>query len=285
MTPWTSWHLHVGTFSPPLMDRLITEVVAPAVPSTPWFYVRYWNRGPHVRLRLRDAVAGMDLHAKLEQFLPSTPFELDADGYRNLVAKVAEIDRTDTALPGAFREPGLYRETYRPETDRYGGTTEMALSEELFWHSSRTALPVVAAIGRGEVSRRSAAVQAFAAGLSVLRDPARMFRYLEHSRRNWPASAGGDLDAAGAHVTALAGSPFVERLLAGRSAAVWQPWTRPLRTALSRWTADHRGGVLATPPEALLASHLHMMSNRLGISLNEELRLISLLHAVLAESL
>lgn len=56
LTSWTSWHVHQHQGQ----DRLLTEAVAPLIGivrseglADLAFVLRYWDGGPHVRLRLR----------------------------------------------------------------------------------------------------------------------------------------------------------------------------------------------------------------------------------------
>ncbi|MEU7703623.1 lantibiotic dehydratase C-terminal domain-containing protein, partial [Streptomyces sp. NPDC039028] len=57
-TAWTAWHLHLGTTARSAHDRVVTDVIGPTVrelaPGTPWFFIRYWQSGPHLRLRVGD---------------------------------------------------------------------------------------------------------------------------------------------------------------------------------------------------------------------------------------
>ena len=55
---WSSWHLHLATTARSAHDRVLTDVIGPTIgelaPGTPWFFIRYWQAGPHLRLRMRD---------------------------------------------------------------------------------------------------------------------------------------------------------------------------------------------------------------------------------------
>ncbi|MFD7576694.1 lantibiotic dehydratase C-terminal domain-containing protein, partial [Streptomyces sp. NPDC059810] len=57
-TDWTAWHLHLGTTARSAHDRVVTDVIGPTIrelaPGTPWFFIRYWQSGPHLRLRVGD---------------------------------------------------------------------------------------------------------------------------------------------------------------------------------------------------------------------------------------
>ena len=55
---WSAWHLHLATTARGAHDRVLTDVIGPTVralpPGTEWFFIRYWQSGPHLRLRIAD---------------------------------------------------------------------------------------------------------------------------------------------------------------------------------------------------------------------------------------
>src|SRR5690348_13935796 len=59
-TRWHSWHLYVDSADPAVTEHALIDVVAPALDrlratgQAPdrWFFVRYWQGGPHIRLRV-----------------------------------------------------------------------------------------------------------------------------------------------------------------------------------------------------------------------------------------
>ena len=56
-TVWHPWHLHLASDARSLQDRVVTDVIAPVVGDLggrPWFFIRYWQAGPHLRLRIGD---------------------------------------------------------------------------------------------------------------------------------------------------------------------------------------------------------------------------------------
>ena len=58
---WVCWHLHVGAMGADLMDSVLLDGVVPVLAELPvskWFFVRYWQGGPHLRLRMRDLPEG-----------------------------------------------------------------------------------------------------------------------------------------------------------------------------------------------------------------------------------
>jgi thiopeptide-type bacteriocin biosynthesis protein len=81
-----------------------------------WFFVRYWDPEPHLRLRFKG-----DPNRLMTELLPQINEELRTAIASQLVWKV-QVD------------------TYFPEIERYGGIEGMSLAEDLFWHDSEDIL-------------------------------------------------------------------------------------------------------------------------------------------------
>ncbi|MBW5484274.1 thiopeptide-type bacteriocin biosynthesis protein, partial [Streptomyces bambusae] len=121
MTRWHSLHvyLHSGTEE---TDRFLTEDVAPLLDgavargeAADWFFIRYGEGGPHVRVRVRDPA-------------PATAAALPGALARAAAAR--------PALPGSGPWPSEHAEVrdvpYLPETERYGGPLALPVAEEVF---------------------------------------------------------------------------------------------------------------------------------------------------------
>jgi Lantibiotic biosynthesis dehydratase C-term len=150
-TTWASVHVH-GSGD---LGEVLTGAVAPVMRRLVddgsvhrWFYLRYWEGGPHLRVRaatlpdrgesvtgaLRDGLAGWHMP-------PST---LSATEYRQIAEHLARAEgRTDyerDLLP-----PGTVRAVpYRPEHEVYGDGATLAAAERHFVESSALALDVLA---------------------------------------------------------------------------------------------------------------------------------------------
>ncbi|MGW0607889.1 lantibiotic dehydratase [Streptomyces sp. NPDC002640] len=114
-------------------DELLQAAVPALVRETGthlrhWHFLRYRDPEPHVRLRLHG----------------------DAEDLRTLVLpRLAELSR-------AWEEAGLIRgmvlDTYRPETDRYGGPEALAHAERMFCLDSQSALAQLRMRTRGALT-------------------------------------------------------------------------------------------------------------------------------------
>jgi hypothetical protein len=296
VTDWSSWHLHTGAGGQEALDRIVVGVVVPAVALLnasarrhPWFFMRYWQAGPHVRLRVGGVDEALDarLHGLLAERLSAVNAELadrpqiDAVGYGAGAAMLAAGGEGGDELEvHELLEAGVHRVRYEPELERYGGEELIELSEHLFTRSSQLAVAVLA---RG-LPREAFALEALAVAGAVLGPPVRRERFARGARDFWlrwglratAAGDGPDVDVVDLLASARAWADRIEtaglagRILETENAPV-RRWGDELAAASSRWPE----------PEPVLASHTHMLLNRLGLGPPQEV----FLHAVLSELL
>lgn len=282
---WTSAHLfRPGELYGAAFDRVVLEQLAPLVHTCRergwidgWFFVRYPEGGAHLRLRMR--------------------------GRAEVLAREVR-----PAVEEAFG-PGARWVAYVPETDRYGGPEGTALAEHFFQLSSEAALLLLA---RTDSARRSsrlgkgllamaALLHAFRPGREEAADFARRYgtgylRAVAHEQ----GGREGLLDAFGK------GYEQQAEALAGSVDEVWERLEEgnPVSGALDRYhagacgirgrlwelaasgTLRKEGRVLRLREEAvgaIVPSYLHMMNNRLGITLREEAYLAYVMARALGE--
>ncbi|MDH6129999.1 lantibiotic dehydratase C-terminal domain-containing protein [Kitasatospora sp. GP82] len=305
-TSWTAWHLHLESASRELCDRVITEALGPTVAELPtgsWFFVRYWQGGPHVRLRVRDLDSeqvtriGRALAERLaEAGRPLAGEEpLDPAGFTRQAERLAAAGEGGVALTAQeLMLPGVHAGSYLPEYGRYGGEQLLPVSEALFATSSELSLAFLRT-RPSEKARRLLALRATACAAAVLEEPflggsgdaaahgapagyGSFTAYGAEAWRTWalrfgyPAEVLHKLDAdCASAATRLAQD--------GRSVAAdltdvgpLSGWRDGLRDAVAQWrrSADRDAARIAF-------SHVHMLHNRLGLSTLEELRTYAVL--------
>ncbi len=127
-------------------EEFLTQVISPFVAqilkkrlAEQFFFIRYWENGPHIRLRIKGSseVLENQVKPKLVQYF-SDYFQAHPS------------QRTE---PTAFSEtPAAYQWypnnsiqfiSYEPETERYGGDSGIAIAERQFQASSEAVLAVM----------------------------------------------------------------------------------------------------------------------------------------------
>ncbi len=285
---WHSWHLHAGSFEPRELETIVTGVVAPTIsrlvradgpnaPVRPWFFMRYWQNGPHVRFRVADLTdrqvefVTASLTERMSA-LPTGGSGLDQQRYLEAIGGVAAAGEGNGALEaGTLQEPGVHRALYHPEFERYGGEQLLPLSEDLFRVSSVVTLRACGI--RTDASRSfSDGLESMAGAMSAWPgDPVELLTAVRDSwtaflRQAFPQVADTVQPVATAKAELLRGAAgAVGDLMAGATNR-WTPWSAQLADATRLWLAElgeHRA-------RGVFISHLHMTQNRLGVSAGRE---------------
>ena len=308
---WASAHLyHHGD-----QDALIADVVRPVAEglrrdglAQGFFFLRYWEGGPHVRLRVlteHPEPVRTRVEAAATVFFQATPSTspMSTVDYNALAAVLAEQEGLDDHDRVLHPDNSLAFVDYVPETARYGTGRSLAAVEDHLMAASALAADLIGA-GRSAGQRAMDAFAMLAANRTLYTD---IFPEFAYQSRFLAESRGA--------ATAVLGSPEFERHYAAnrdqlrtRLEAVWaagQGEAEPDTSVLARWLTtirdlhgtlvelDERGALdvepgLDAPPDVLdHINHLvpqliveqcaHLMCNRLGLTQVQELHLRVLL--------
>ncbi|MFD0354768.1 thiopeptide-type bacteriocin biosynthesis protein [Streptomyces sp. NPDC127110] len=266
---WHSHHLYLHSATEdtdaflvngaaPLLDGLVA-----AGEAAGWFFIRYGEGGPHVRVRVRG------LSAAAAAVLPG---------------ELARAAKAVPEVPGPW--PSRHGEVralpYEPETGRYGGPRALPVAEEVFEASTRAALDTLRGLpaGGGTGARLTAAADLAHTTVHALgTDPLTAARWLRGHAAGWrwvtevPLLPGASVHTRvntvyAAQRTALGrrAGELRERLGAGTAAPGLLRWAAAVRGADERL----RDLVGEEPRAWVWGSQLHMLFNRLGITPDEE---------------
>lgn len=287
---WRSWHLHLSSSAKSMHDRVIVDVVGPvveAVAPESFFFIRYWQGGPHVRLRMRglDARAARRAESLLAERLAAAlelrgdERPLDRDHFGLQAASLATAGEQGKSLPvEALREPGVHHARYEPEFGRYGGAGLITVSERLFEQSSRAVLEILRE-SPGLWARTVSALTAVAGATLALRNPEIGRAFCAGGAAFWrgycvrlgfPGAVIAQVEEAGrknGRRLARQADRLFERAAQGPAGE----WTRAVSEAVPVWR-----DALPVPGEratgvSVLSSHVHMFHNRLGLVAHEEM--------------
>ncbi|MFF3672055.1 lantibiotic dehydratase C-terminal domain-containing protein [Microtetraspora malaysiensis] len=153
---WVALHVFYASDANPI----VVEAVRPLVEGlrkdgliSGWFFIKYWQEGPHLRVRFKPASPSVRAEVTrravgaVEEFLGRRPalYENDAEGLADLYKKMylAEYGeaRWDEEYGADGRMPFRPNNSvavlpYEPEYDRYGGAAGIRIAEWHFEHSS-----------------------------------------------------------------------------------------------------------------------------------------------------
>ncbi|UVS78673.1 thiopeptide-type bacteriocin biosynthesis protein [Actinokineospora sp. UTMC 2448] len=293
--PWRSVHIHRYG----LQDEFLVEAVAPvladlrdAVPA--WFFLRYWQGGHHIRLRMRTDADTLDaVTGKLAAYLAEHPSgaDFDADEFRAAQPTMAalEDERVDDVLPADTIRPARYT----PELHKYGGERGVRAAERFFHASSEVVLDTLSAAAGNSGRRLGAGFSMMLRGLLAAgRTPAQMAAFFRHYcllwapytfdqfLDAWPALLEARAPVMRAHAESvlearLDGDPFHD--------AVRETWAAVDDDVLDAVTLAGADAPRERREQVLLVSYLHTHNNRLGLIPEHESFLGFLGHHVLSE--
>ncbi len=135
---WLAAYLYYGEPWQALLARGIkplTETLLRQTLADRFFFIRYWERGPHIRLRFltdaaRKGAVENHLTTWFEDYVEAHPSE----------RSFSEPENGPPLLPNN----SLVFTPYEPETERYGGPVGLPISEKQFEASSRAVLSILA---------------------------------------------------------------------------------------------------------------------------------------------
>ncbi len=246
-----------------------------------WFFIRYADEdGLHVRLRI--GIAGADakafdrdvypkLHSLVMQ-LSSLPVEETPKFVRS---SGAEFDLSRFSY-------GVKRDQYKPETEIYGGLAGVAIAERLFQESSKIAIDLISAERNGLISRKDVVPALMCAALEEFEIEKPVCDFLSFFISYWIRSVPSGED----YITAFEGK-FRELTESGIPITREDEDYGPLiAAALKNWRESLRGTqesyrkigeYNAELEERLLFYFIHLMNNRLGFRVLDEIYLAVLL--------
>jgi thiopeptide-type bacteriocin biosynthesis protein len=311
---WLSLHIHYN--SDPFW--LLTETIDPLIAKLSeqrllanYFFVRYWEQGPHIRLRLLPAQADaaptllQTVGTHVQQFLARRPsiFKFPSmymsDNFKELFIE----EYGEAALYKKYGPQGLIpfernnsiREVaYEPEFERYGGTVGTAIAEQYFEASSAITLQVLG--GQNGHDFRIVLGQAFRFFVYiclVFFEGADRATFAAAYQRQWAQFGGKKSPSTLSDFAYKYGRQrdflddalaSCEDVLAGRVTPVpveanWIAALQRLKASLAEAGAngdivvpEERGG-LAGYVRYLLPSYVHMHNNRLGLAISDEVYL------------
>ncbi|MBZ9751416.1 thiopeptide-type bacteriocin biosynthesis protein [Deinococcus sp. HMF7604] len=296
---WVSLHAH--TFAPVAdLERALHHDLFPLLGALQtrgelagWFFIRYWEGGPHIRMRLRDPSpqAAAQVEATLTRTFAALPAPATPDPEGYYAAFVPPAHRMGAAEAYGWYPHGQVRAVpYEPETLRYGGRAGLGISEAFFETSSAFAAQILP-LTPSRASRLGLGLHLLLTTVRALDlDTPGGVSWLREFVNAWPLFSSTPTEQVArarerAEATYFAAPPS----LTGARQTYAQ---RPERQLLRAWEAEVRAaqqayraveGALSYPSLDIWRSQLHMFHNRLGFSIEDECYLATLAALILSD--
>ena len=286
---WIAFHFYYHQDRDRLLRGLILPLATEAgetFGAERFFFVRYALGGPHIRLRLElpqtadlkefEALVAERAAAFFAAHPSNTSWEAEKIAQVNQQILAGDPnEKDDRVLPDNHWE----RATFRPEVARYGGEDLLDLSYDLFTASSQAAGGLILATAELKESQTLPLKMVLLARLAIAlaQNDEELHGLLTYGARWWPGL-----------------EPLVakaEERFANGNAAYLEIWRRalspspdsPVLEALVssaqrlRQSLELEGEGRAAKPAYILASHVHMTANRLGLDNANEVYVMALL--------
>jgi thiopeptide-type bacteriocin biosynthesis protein len=290
-------------------DTLLLKLIAPLTLNL-WeqrlirqrFFIRYYEGGHHLRVRFSGksedlfgparTLVNEHIHAYFAggQQRLSEPLDWGPEGMKD--HSWQPLYAANTLRP----VPSYEYQRYEPESERYGGSQGLQVSEQHFTFSSAAALRVLKQERAGNGSRRNAALLLLHASAESFQldagQKATSFEqfYLRRRALAWrtPPDVGNlEQEYARNRANLRLLIPYDLRAPAHRGQAVWLPlveqWQDKVGETYRALQHLQEQGQLSTPLIVMLSAYIHMLCNRLGIYPREEAYLCYLLYRMYTE--
>ncbi len=291
---WDSLHIFIHDHS--LQERFLCDVLAPLVAASSqaprhsaWFFIRYWEGGPHLRLRIADAdhEQSTALRTRIGAALPAycSATVLDKETfYRGNRFEGRDVEAADQPW---YDDLAVAAVPYVPELRRYGGDTAPAENERLFEVSSEIAVQLVRATRAARPRRLALAAAMLAALAGAARPAAGIAPFLRAYGDMWTAMLGdgGERPPHEATPYLAIAAGMTDQRAAESNRTPMAVWRKQVADAAGAFGRMARAGRLISPRtgrpvedeagaasaiDSMLMSQAHMLNNRLGIAIEEE---------------
>ena len=274
---WLGVHLFFeGDVYSEIGDRVVLEVAAPFVeglgtthPGTPWFFLRYSEGGSHIRLRVRASWERLDAEVR--------------PAIEQAAARAAPLVRHLAFVP------------YEPEIERYGGPHGLVAAERLFHHSSETTLALLRGVDADPSARFGKALLAMLIQLHVFCARRELAAALAEAygtgylraqvpeadrQEQWIAAFHAGLDRQANHLANSVEGVWEALAVGARLTPdldCYRDRMTEIATVLHKLCEEDCLLLDGKPTDGwpdiqhrIVPSYLHMMNNRLGVSIRDE---------------
>lgn len=313
MNERNAW-LSVHVFYHSEQDELLIRCISPLAETlksqglvSKIFYLRHWQGGPHLRLRLHiDNYDNWDTclqatYEKLSGFLERYPSHslIGNDTYHEMEQQLGKLENLSTNNTTLYPNNSIKIETYKPEIEKYGGVKGIAIAEDLFSESTLLSLRLLDSlngsrekkIGQGFIML---IIGALAFGIPAVEMPAFLSWYQDiwsryvppQSRLNWEARLKSNHERLEEWTRAIIYGRFTMK-------PIILAWKQAIESASAAliFEGEEVLDAIKEPLDAkhkklyLLINYLHTHNNRLGILVTEEAYLGFLSHHVVQDVL
>lgn len=275
---WSALHIYYHSNQ----DILITEGVAPCLQqsakSLPYFFLRYWAGGPHLRLRIHSATTEQMeiIQTSIQSWLDKNPsdIKLSLVQIQRMQEWLGRLENVETSKFQVHPSGSLITAEYQQELDKYG-LLGIEVAERFFVESSRVVVDTL----KSSTDRRWIALSMMVATVyeAFESDYARL-DFLRRYQKSWSRYEKEQYFTQKiAELNIIAAHRIIKQVLSSLGS----------NTPLDRWgatvsaLAQKAASMGERSSESYLFHFLHTHNNRIGLSTVDEARLAMLLSSYL----
>ncbi|MBQ6836344.1 MAG: thiopeptide-type bacteriocin biosynthesis protein [Clostridia bacterium] len=228
-----------------------------------WFYINYWEGGPHVRLRLKDIDDAdfIALKTAVSDYLADNPSTSTLSKEQYYKHHKFDGVQQDTGVLPWYGDNVVEEIQYVPETERYGGRESIGLAEDFFMISSETAMAIIKNVPAVFGIRLSLSTDIYIASLDIC--GLLKGRFLRQVSDYWKLYSDSNIEKMNAdpktNAVFLDKLKYYDRSTSNTIVRKWREEISRYHEKLKEKIADPN--VIAM----VLISQLHMLNNRLSV--------------------
>lgn len=287
---WSAFHifLHDSEQQESFIQEWLTPKIK-AITSTKqaesWFFLRYWDGGPHLRVRflnLQNEQALLEeMQVAAQKFKAENPLTKETY-YANHSFDGAPVDVQSLE----WHDDGEVKMfPYEPEYARYGGQEAIAKNEELFYVSSEIAVAIINAT-QGKIEHRLQLSLKFiiCSIFAVNPDSQALQQFATYYAEFWRSHATGvnySPNPGGDPQLMQSIEGFRQETVNNSAGGAIGTWIQLLKKSISQFHKIYQDGLLLSPLDgevvstddqfhmavmSMIGSQIHMLNNRLGVT-------------------
>ncbi|MBY7665197.1 lantibiotic dehydratase C-terminal domain-containing protein [Staphylococcus agnetis] len=246
---WSS--LHIFYYSN--LDTLLTDCILKLYKEEyiqTFFFIRYWNGGPHIRLRIADKNYNQILEIKeiIKEYLNKYPSMVQLSNEEYTLKSIGFSTKERVELLSLQNNNSILEMPYYPEKQKYIDENALYLSEMIFSISSVYALNLLnSSIKKSELYYVSMQHTMYILQFFI-KENSKIVGFLESYFKYWNAFSEGK----GIKV------PKINKLIS-RGFLKYDPYFKNLKKMYNN-----------NEVQGLIFNYIHLFNNRLGINTREE---------------
>lgn len=296
---WTAFHIfmHDATKQDPFIQEWLivkAKALVAEKAAESWFYLRYWDGGPHLRIRFLNLKNEAEVLEQIQKGVKGYHAEASLSAQEYYASHSFDGEPVEVEKLAWHNDGDVVVYPYEPEYLRYGGHEAIVVNEEVFYASSQIASAIISATAGKFEQRLQLSLKFMICSIfSILPDDEALKMFAMHYAEFWRGHAQGVDVKTSEQASALLRQSievFKQETLNGKATGAVAIWIALLKQSAGSFRQIYLDGNLISPVDgakvatedqfkmtlmSMIGSQIHMLNNRLGVSTAYEFVLAS----------